>query len=130
MLILMLGDILFFGYGLFPEFVELTLLYRGTDHAFSTAKFHEIVDGKGKTVHVIKSEHDHVFGGVAFETWPANGQQDKHDDKAFLFKLHPTLAKLPNKLELKYKLYAIRNLKNSLSAFGGGCDLRIFGDNL
>ena len=48
------------------------MIYRGTDHAFSTAKFHEIVGGKGETVHVIKSEHDHVFGGVAFETWPVN----------------------------------------------------------
>jgi hypothetical protein len=45
---------------------ELTLIYRGTEKQFSTAKFHEIVDNQGPTLHVVKSEHDHIFGGVAF----------------------------------------------------------------
>jgi hypothetical protein len=70
------------------------MLYRGTDHAFSTAKFHEIVGDKSHTLHVIKSEHNHVFGGVAFEKWPVNENSCKHDDEAFLFRLHPALSKL------------------------------------
>ena len=45
-----------------------------------------------------------------------------------MFKLHPATAKLSNTLNTTYKKEAIWCLKGSLSAFGYGRDLRMFGD--
>jgi hypothetical protein len=48
----------------------------------------KLVGNQGPTLHIIKSEHDHLFGGCAFEKYPnpKNGyNEDKQDDKAFLF---------------------------------------------
>jgi hypothetical protein len=83
-----------------------------------------LVGGQGPTLHIIKSEHDHIFGGCAFEKYPTSG--DKHDDKAFLFRLHPNQVMLKNKLDAGYKQYAIRCYNDSLSMFGAGYDMRIY----
>jgi hypothetical protein len=40
---------------------------------------------QGPTLHLIQSEHDYLFGGCAFEKYPAQHGEDKKDDKAFLF---------------------------------------------
>ena len=85
---------------------ELTLLYRGSEQDFTSANFVKLVGGQGPTLHIIKSEHDHVFGGCAFEKYPnrQNGSnEDKHDDKAFLFQLHPNQVMLKNTLHANYK---------------------------
>ena len=76
----------------------------------------ELVGNQGPTLHIIKSEHDYLFGGCAFEKYPTNG--DKHDDKAFLFQLHPNQIKLKNKLDASYKDRAIRCHNDFLSLFG------------
>jgi hypothetical protein len=52
------------------------LLYRGSEHNFSKAKFEELVGNKGKTLHIIKSEHDYLFGGYASVSYPKS-QNDK-----------------------------------------------------
>ena len=75
---------------------------------------------QGPTLHIIKSEHIHVFGGCAFEKYPKNHGEDKQDDKAFLFQLHPNQVMLKNRLDNEYKLYAIRCRSDSLSVFGYG----------
>ncbi len=82
---------------------------------------------QGPTLHIVKSEHDYLFGGCAFEKYPnsSNGQNEyKQDDKAFLFQLHPNQIKLKNKLDGS-KHRAIRCFSDSLSMFGGGVDMRI-----
>ncbi len=88
-----------------------------------------LVGNQGPTLHIIKSEHDHLFGGCAFEKYPnrQNGSdENKHDDKAFLFQLHPNQVMLKNTLNASYKDQAIRCWSNSLSMFGNGVDLRIY----
>jgi hypothetical protein len=85
-----------------------------------------LVGGQGPTLHIIKSEHDHIFGGCAFEKYPNKHGENKHDDKAFLFQLHPNQVMLKNKLDASYKRYAIRCWNDSLSVFGNGVDLRIY----
>ena len=68
---------------------ELTLLYKGSEQEFTNANFVKLVGGQGPTLHIIKSEHDHVFGGCAFEKYPSGSSENKQDDKAFLYQLHP-----------------------------------------
>jgi hypothetical protein len=104
------------------------MLYRGSEQEFTSANFVKLVGGQGPTLHIIKSEHDHVFGGCAFEKYPTKHTEDKQDDKAFLFQLHPNQVMLKNTLNASYKPYAIRCWSDSLSLFGGGAgvDLRIY----
>ena len=40
---------------------------------------------QGPTLHIIKSEHDNVFGGCAFEKYPSKEKDYIPDDKAFVF---------------------------------------------
>jgi hypothetical protein len=105
------------------------MLYRGSEQEFSHANFVRLVGNQGPTLHIIKSEHDHLFGGCAFEKYPnrQNGNdENKQDDKAFLFQLHPNQVMLKNTLHASYKPYAIQCYSESLSMFGGGVDLRIY----
>jgi hypothetical protein len=82
------------------------------------------VGGQGPTLHIIKSEHDHLFGGCAFEKYPNKHNEDKKDDKAFLFQLYPNQVMLKNTLNASHR--AIRCDYESLSVFGNGRDLRIY----
>ncbi len=79
----------------------------------------ELVGNQGPTLHIIKNEHDYLFGGCAFEKYPAKDGESKHDDKAFLFQLYPNQIKLKNKIDATYKQYAIRCYSDYLSLFGG-----------
>jgi hypothetical protein len=76
---------------------ELTLLYRGSEQNFTHDNFKQLVGNQGPTLHIIKSQHDYLFGGCAFEKYPNSGS--KEDAKAFLFQLHPNQVKLKNKQE-------------------------------
>jgi hypothetical protein len=49
---------------------DLTLLYRGSEQNYSYSKFVKMVGNKGPTLHIVKSEHEHLFGGCAFEKYP------------------------------------------------------------
>ena len=67
----------------------------------------KLVGDQGPTLHIIKSEHIHVFGGCAFEKYPKNHGEDKQDDKAFLFQLHPNQVQLKNKQDASLKKFAL-----------------------
>ncbi len=64
---------------------SLKLLYRGSDNGFSYEDFNRLVGNQGPTLHVVKSEHDYIFGGCAFEKYPTGDGTNKRDDKSFLF---------------------------------------------
>jgi hypothetical protein len=85
----------------------------------------KLVGGQGPTLHIIKSEHDHIFGGCAFEKYPNKHAEYKHDDKAFLFQLHPNQVMLKNTLNASYKKYALLSYNDTLSSFGYGIALDI-----
>ena len=59
------------------------MLFRGSEQNFSNANFTKLVVNQGPTLHIIKSEHDYVFGGCAFEKYPS--KDNIPDDKAFVF---------------------------------------------
>ena len=67
----------------------LTMLFRGSEQNFTNANFVRLVGNQGPTLHIVKSEHGYLFGGVAFEKYPSKDQENKEDAKAFLFQLHP-----------------------------------------
>jgi hypothetical protein len=102
---------------------SLTLLFRGSDLRYSNANFTRLVGNQSPTLHVIKSEHDHIFGGCAFEKYPTGDGIGKRDDKSFLFQLHPNQVKLKNNLKDNYiNNNAIRSYNNSLTSFGANSD--------
>lgn len=45
---------------------ELKLLYRGSEQNFEFSKFQNLVGYQEPTLHIIKSEHNYLFGGCAF----------------------------------------------------------------
>jgi hypothetical protein len=92
------------------------LLYRGSEQKFTNASFIRYVGNQGPTLHIIKSEHNYLFGGCAFEKYPYNNGSYKKDAKAFLFQLHPKQEKLKNKNENNFD--AIRCSDQCLSLFG------------
>ena len=42
---------------------KVTLLYRGTEHGFGAAHFHDKCNNKGKTIFLIQDTNNNVFGG-------------------------------------------------------------------
>jgi hypothetical protein len=65
---------------------EFKLLYRGSRDGFSANAFHEKCDNIPKTLTLIKSTNEYIFGGFIEQTWDQSGN-DKSDPKAFLFSL-------------------------------------------
>ena len=45
------------------------LLYRASEHDYTTRSFHECCDDKGPTLIVIKSSEGWIFGGYATQSW-------------------------------------------------------------
>lgn len=65
---------------------KLELLMRGTRDGFRAKTFHELCDGKGPTLSVIKSESGCVFGGYTEISWKGTSPLDAEEDlKAFIF---------------------------------------------
>ena len=48
-------------------------------------KFHELCDNKGKTLIIIKSEHNQIFGAYCDKPWNSNGEWIVGDGNSFLF---------------------------------------------
>ena len=61
-------------------------LYRATDPdtGFTAAKFHNLCDGKGPTLSLIKTVAGHTFGGYARVNWDSNSNC-KADYHSFVF---------------------------------------------
>ena len=62
------------------------LLWKGTVHGFGASIFHKNCDDKGRTVTVVLSERDYIFGGYTSKPWSSStGYVD--DPEAFIFSL-------------------------------------------
>ena len=64
--------------------VSFTLLYKGTRDTFDSTKMHALIDNKGPTISILKSQTDQVCGGFCNLPWSSDGAW-KSDDKAFIF---------------------------------------------
>ncbi len=50
------------------------LLYRASEHGYTSKSFHEYCDDKGPTLIVIKSSGDWIFGGYTTESWSGRNE--------------------------------------------------------
>ncbi|KAJ4458043.1 putative K+ channel tetramerization subfamily protein [Paratrimastix pyriformis] len=69
---------------------SLALLYRGSRDGFQATTFHRLCDGRPRTVTVIRTTTDRVFGGYAAATWNQVSSNYYDDRQAFLFSLRGT----------------------------------------
>jgi hypothetical protein len=67
------------------QLVELTMIYRGTDHEFTMKSWDDSCLNKGPTLVVIQSEHGRIFGGYTSKGWTSNKSEYVADDKAWIF---------------------------------------------
>ena len=52
---------------------KLHLLYRGSEHNFDSSKFHQLCDGKGKTLVIVRAKTTkNLFGGYSTTAWHSN----------------------------------------------------------
>jgi hypothetical protein len=63
------------------------LLYRGSRDGFTPQAFHSNCDGKKRTVTIIKSDSDYVFGGYTASPWKSDNGTYGNDPTAFIFNL-------------------------------------------
>ncbi len=106
------------------------MLFRGSKDKFDSYLFEHLVGEKGPTLHIVKSEHNYLFGGCNFTSYPRRyvhksrtkniyiEPNEREDPKAFLFQLLPNQIKLKNKQDSFYKNKAVRIEDNFLSLFG------------
>ncbi len=78
---------------------KVALLYRGTRDAFTDTRFHDLCDGKGATLVVIKGAKGGVFGGFTSVPW-RTGNTYAADPQAFLFALRGHRAQAGKPLKL------------------------------
>ncbi|KAJ5073694.1 pep-cterm sorting domain-containing protein [Anaeramoeba ignava] len=93
---------------------------------FNSQNWHKAVDGKGKTLVIIKTKQNFIFGGftqVGFKS--ANGEWS-NDSNAFIFSLRNDKGdRIPAKFTCKEPQYAIYSHLNIGPRFGQGTDFRI-----
>ena len=65
---------------------EWQLIYRGSRDGFTANSFHSKCNGKSKTLVIIKSNYNYIFGGYTEQDWNGN-QVYKNDPKAFIFSI-------------------------------------------
>jgi hypothetical protein len=67
---------------------ETVLEYRGSDHGWKYADFHEKADNKGWTVTLFKILDGDCVGGFTTQSWHERDDNwEVRDDNAFLFNL-------------------------------------------
>lgn len=61
------------------------LVYRASKHGFSAQNFHENCDGIPKTLTIVKTVNNYIFGGYTQEAWNQSGDYI-YDKDAFIFR--------------------------------------------
>ncbi len=104
----------------FSQSTQLSLLWRGSQDGFSSSKFHNLCDNKGKTLTVVKTTRGFIIGGYTKEPWSQIGTYVA-DPTAFMFSLvNPsnTPLKLPVILTYSYSTYATFHAASYGPSFG------------
>ena len=97
------------------QFKRLKLLYRATEHGFSSSAFHQRCDSKGKTLTLIKADSTgYIFGGYTSTSWDSSGNY-RPDKEAFVFSL---VNKNHRQLVIKVDPTAISNAIYCSSSYG------------
>lgn len=107
----------------FADDFKWNLVYRATEHGFSSAAFHSLCDDKRFSLTIIKSTNGNVFGGYTEQEWSGNGV-NKYDPCAFLFSFI-NKENTPIKIRCFRPNYAIYCKNDYGPTFGAGHDLNI-----
>ena len=90
------------------------LLFRASEHEKNLAeKFHELCDGKGPTITIVRSENKKLFGGYASISWNSDGESSAPG--SFLF----SLDQQTKHTIVKNENCALRGNKEYGPSFGG-----------
>jgi hypothetical protein len=72
---------------IFDHQAQFVKIFLGSEHNFSSHKFHELCDDQGPTIALCQSQMDQVFGFYTDISWSSNGGGQTFEGKAFLFKI-------------------------------------------
>eukprot|EP01084_Bolivina_argentea_P221950 375788_1 len=98
------------------------LLYRGSSDGFGANIFHKKCDNKPKTLSIICTDSDNVFGGYASVPWTSEDGY-KSDNDAFIFLIRSSKNYPPQmftELKEEMKQNAVLHSRNFMCTFGGG----------
>lgn len=101
------------------------LIYRASKNGFSAKNFHESCDGIPKTLTVVKTVNNYVFGGYTNEAWNQSGDYI-YDKDAFIFSLI-NKNNSPIKINCCEPEKAVTSHSNSGPTFGDGHEFYISG---
>jgi len=103
--------------GLLPKGVRLEKAFVAKEDGWGHADFHNIVDGKGPTLTIIKNTVGYVFGGYTDISWENSGgpKTGKGNSFQFFFKNHTTgeAVKIPHKANGMGEVYFRSDLLTS-----------------
>jgi hypothetical protein len=129
------GSTILSEFGIFPSIfndlknMTFELLYRGSRDGFGMAEFHRRCDGRSRTLVLVKTTNNNIFGGYTPLEWDSKSGYKKDERmETFLFTLRN-----PHGLDrIRFRLKpggsdAIYCLSDRL-AFGGGHDIYVSND--
>ena len=100
------------------------LIFRASEHHFSSKSFHRHCDNKGPTLIVIKSTQGYIFGGFTTQSWNTSNSP-KADPNAFIYSLRNPFNVEPTQLTLREKSRVAITCKKENGPFFGVTDLVI-----
>ena len=86
------------------QWINTKLLFRASEHNYSSAMFHLLCNNKGPTITIIHNSNDHIYGGYTSKSWEMPVIRDKsiEDPNMFLFMIRPNVeAILPIEKSLR-----------------------------
>jgi hypothetical protein len=115
---------------------EFRLLWRGTRDGFKVTRFHELCDGHGNTITLIRDTKNNIFGGFTSVSWDrTSGWKGDERADSFIFSLsRQGSGSNPNSIQI-FQLKAGAKDRSIFCdvtrgpVFGGGYDLGIYDDS-
>ena len=101
------------------------LIYRGSRDGWNSSDFHKKCDYFGKTISIIHTDNDNIFGGYTSIPWTSDAWQYKKDYNAFLFIIKSSTNYKPQIFTSKYSKEAVFHSSTHMCTFGGGHDICI-----
>ncbi|KAJ5077936.1 pep-cterm sorting domain-containing protein [Anaeramoeba ignava] len=110
-------------------FSKMKLGFSARRDGFSYKPFHSHCDDKGKTLIIIKTTENYIFGGFTKVGFITGNQRFIADPDAFIFTLKNPKKDPPQKFSIKSgKTNGIEYIPTFGPVFGAGYDIRLYGN--
>lgn len=96
--------------------ISFKLIFRATRDGHFANNFHQKCDGIPKTITIIKTKKNIIFGGYINNKWNSNDEWIQNDEKCFLFSISLMKIYYPKKGKIKY--YFNKGYGPTFSEFG------------